>query len=165
MDSIKIRDAKECDLIYLHKVNQSNLPHVSSVSFDKMINLKNQSICYRVAEIKERIAGFLIAFNPSADYTSPNFLWFKNRYENFIYIDRIMVIPEERMKGVASHLYKDIEAFAKQNNYSRLTCEINIRPENNISGIFHSNYGFKEAGTQETEKGKKLVSLQVKELD
>jgi Predicted acetyltransferase, GNAT superfamily len=40
-----------------------------------------------------------------------------------------------------------------------ITCEVNIRPKNVDSMIFHKKYGFYEVGTQTTENGKKEVSL------
>lgn len=42
-----------------------------------------------------------------------------------------------------------------------MTCEVNIIPKNDISMKFHKKYGFKEVGQQRTEKGKKLVSMQL----
>jgi hypothetical protein len=45
-----------------------------------------------------------------------------------------------------------------------MTCEYNLRPQNEISRQFHQRYGFKEVGTQITENGKKTVSLQIKQV-
>jgi hypothetical protein len=45
-----------------------------------------------------------------------------------------------------------------------MTCEYNLQPQNEISRKFHQRYGFIEVGTQETENGKKTVSLQIKEV-
>jgi predicted GNAT superfamily acetyltransferase len=46
-----------------------------------------------------------------------------------------------------------------------MACEYNLRPKNEVSRQFHRRYGFKEVGTQETENGKKTVSLQIKAVD
>ncbi len=40
---------------------------------------------------------FLIAFDQDADYDSPNFLWFRERFERFVYVDRIAVAPAARV--------------------------------------------------------------------
>ena len=128
----------------------------------EMQHLYNQAIYFRAVELNDQPAGFLIAFEPQADYGSLNFLWFKKRYPNFVYIDRIVIAAEARRKGVASALYRDLEDFAVQRHIPRMACEYNLRPPNEISRQFHQRYGFTEVGTQQTENGKKTVSLQIK---
>ena len=83
MKELKMRKASRDDLGHLLKLNQSNLPHVGSIELSDMAHLHNQAIYFRVAELNGRATGFLIAFDPEADYTSPNFLWFKKRYAAF----------------------------------------------------------------------------------
>ena len=129
-----------------------------------MEHLHNQAVHFRVAESEGQTAGFLIAFDLQADYNSLNFQWFKKRYKNFVYIDRIVVAPDSRRKGIAFSLYQDLEHFAAQRNIPIMTCEYNLQPKNEISREFHHRYGFKEVGTQKTENGKKTVSLQIKQV-
>ena len=164
MKKITIRNACRDDLELLLELNQANLPHVGSIKLSEMEHLYDQAICFRVAESKGRTAGFLIAFDPEADYASLNFLWFKKRYPNFVYIDRIVVAPEARRQGIANSLYRDLEHFAAERQIPLMTCEYNLRPKNDVSRQFHQRYGFSEAGTQETENGKKTVSLQMKHV-
>ena len=164
MKEIIIRKASRDDLEHLLELNQSNLPHVGSITLSDMEHLYSQAIYFRAAEFNGQIAGFLIAFDPEADYTSPNFLWFKKRYSAFIYIDRITVAPEARRKGIACSLYRDLEYFAEERKIPLMACEYNLRPQNDISRQFHQKYGFNEVGTQETENGKKTVSLQIKQV-
>ena len=164
MKKLKIRNARRDDLEHLMELNQSNLPHVGSITQSEMEHLHNQAICFRVAEFNGQTAGFLIAFNPEADYASLNFLWFKKRYPNFVYIDRIVIAAEARRKGIANSLYRDLEHFAGERQIPLMACEYNLRPKNDVSRQFHQRYGFNEVGTQETENGKKTVSLQVKQV-
>ena len=164
MKEIKIRKASRDDLEHLLELNQSNLPHVGSITLSDMERLYSQAIYFRAAEFNGQIAGFLIAFDPEAKYTSPNFLWFKKRYSTFIYIDRITVAPEARRKGIACSLYRALEYFAEERKIPLMACEYNLRPKNDISRQFHEKYGFNEVGTQETENEKKTVSLQIKQV-
>jgi predicted GNAT superfamily acetyltransferase len=46
-----------------------------------------------------------------------------------------------------------------------MTCEYNLHPKNEESRLFHQRYGFQEVGTEETENGRKTVSLQIKRVD
>ena len=162
MTTPRIKDADRDDLQDLLELNQSNLPHVGSISVSEMEHLYRQAVYFRIAELERQIAGFLIAFEPQAEYDSLNFLWFKSHYEAFVYIDRIVVAPEARRKGIAVRLYQDLEHFAANRKIPTMACEYNLRPKNEVSREFHQRYGFKEVGTQETEKGKKTVSLQIK---
>jgi predicted GNAT superfamily acetyltransferase len=164
MKEIKIRKANRDDLRHLLELNQSNLPHVGSIIQSDMEHLHSQAIYFRVAEFNGQTAGFLIAFDTEADYASLNFLWFKKHYPAFVYIDRIVIAAEARRKGIARSLYRDLEHFAEERKIPLMACEYNLRPKNDISRKFHQRYGFNEVGTQETENGKKTVSLQIKKV-
>ena len=162
--SLKIRDVRIDDLNNLLGLNQTNLPHVGSISMSDMEHLHTQAVYFRVAESEGQKAGFLIAFDPQADYNSLNFQWFKKHYNAFVYIDRIVVAPDSRRKGIAFLLYQNLEHFTAQRNLPFMACEYNLQPKNEISRQFHQKYGFKEVGTQKTENGKKTVSLQIKQV-
>ena len=165
MTSLIIRGVRKTDLNYLLEINQSNLPHVGSISMPDLQQLHSQAVYFRVAEFEGQTAGFLIAFEPEAEYGSLNFQWFKKHYKAFVYIDRIVVAPDSRRKGIAFSLYQDLEHFAVQRKTPIMTCEYNLWPKNEVSRQFHQKYGFKEVGTQKTENGKKTVSLQIKQVD
>lgn len=165
MKTLNIRDADRDDLEHLLELNQSNLPHVGSISMPDLKHLHSQAVYFRIAEFERQTAGFLIAFEPAAGYGSLNFLWFKKHYTAFVYIDRIVVAPQARRKGIAVRLYQDLEHFAADRKMPIMACEYNLRPQNEVSRQFHHRYGFKEVGTQDTENGKKTVSLQIKPVE
>ena len=161
---IVLRDAQAEDLEVCLALNEANLPHVSTLTLGEFARLQQESCYCKVAELAGEFGGFLLAFDRSADYHSVNFLWFREHYTSFAYIDRIVIAPSARRKGVAGKLYKDLEQFAAQRGFTELTCEYNLRPENRQSEAFHAELGFFEVGRQETEGGKKLVSLQCKQM-
>ena len=165
MKTLNIRNAGRDELENLLALNQSNLPHVGSISMPDLEYLHRQAVYFPIAEFEQKTAGFLIAFEPEAEYASLNFLWFKKHYTAFLYIDRIVVAPEARRQGVAIRLYQDLEHFTADRNIPIMACEYNLRPQNEISRQFHRLYGFKEVGIQKTENGKKTVSLQIKHVD
>jgi predicted GNAT superfamily acetyltransferase len=165
MNDIHIRGMHAGDTEELLGLNESNLPHVSSISHADIESFQRQACYFRIAEAGGKIAGFLLAFDPEADYGSPNFLWFKERYPSFVYIDRIIIAPHARRKGIATCLYTDLEHFAGGMGIPLMTCEYNILPKNEESRLFHLNYGFFEAGTQKTTGGRKTVSLQVRQVN
>jgi predicted GNAT superfamily acetyltransferase len=100
---------------------------------------------------------FLIALDQNAPYRNPNFNWFKEHRESFVYIDRIIVAPSARGQGLAKILYGDLCGVAKQAGHDRVVCEVSIEPPNPISDAFHLAMGFKEAGKAAIHSGTKTV--------
>ncbi len=75
-----------------------------------------------------------------------------------MYVDRIVIDTNYHRNGLGTSFYNNLEMFSIKKS-SRITCEVNIRPKNEGSMVFHETYGFKQVGTQTTEEGKKEVSL------
>ena len=157
---IDLRDALSEDLPILLELNQKALPHVNSVTHDDLLWFLKHSAYFKVAG---GLNGFLIALEPGLDYSSDNYRWFSNRFDNFYYIDRVIVSKEFQRQGLGRQLYKDVIETARR--YSpRLTCEVNSDPPNPKSMVFHESFEFTCAGTQKTEGGKKEVRLLSLEL-
>jgi uncharacterized protein len=104
--------------------------------------------------------GFLIAFDQDAAYDSVNFLWFKARYDHFVYVDRIIVAPHARGRGLARTFYEGLFDHARKAGHERIVCEINIDPPNPGSMAFHAALGFTEVGRADLSNGK-TVSYQL----
>ena len=86
--STDLRETFSEDLLGLLALNQKALPHVSSVTHQDMLWFLEKSAYFKViGDLK----GFLIALKPGLDYTSDNYCWFSNRYDDFFYIDRIVI--------------------------------------------------------------------------
>ena len=140
------------------ELNEAALPAVSSVNLNEMQHFLQIVDYFKTLKINNKVAGFLIALTPGKDYNSVNYKWFENKYESFMYVDRIVVAPTYQGHGFGTAFYNDLSNFSK-NIIPRITCEVNIRPKNEGSILFHKKYGFAQVGTQETEGGKKEVSL------
>ena len=153
-----IINTRKGDLGEVLILNQLALPAVSSVTIDEMANFLDIADYFKSIIIDNIVAGFLIALHPGKDYHSLNYKWFEKRYNSFIYVDRIVISYSFRGNGLGKAFYNDLAIFAKHKT-NDITCEVNIRPKNEGSMIFHKKYGFCEVGTQLTENGKKEVSL------
>ncbi len=163
---MEIRALQEPDFDWFLDLNQACLPAVSTLAPERTAKLIGEAGYARLL-LSEAGAplGALLAFWPQADYDSPNFLWFKARYDNFLYIDRVMVAVEARGRGVGAALYADLFAFAKEQaegGQGRVTCEVNRLPPNPGSLRFHESLGFTAVGEQETEGGAKSVIMMEK---
>ena len=153
-----IIDTKNEHLEQILILNELSLPAVSSVTIDEMSNFLDIADYFKSIIIDNIVAGFLIALHPGRDHHSPNYKWFEKRYDSFMYVDRIVIDLSYQGSGFGKAFYNDLVDFSN-NKTDRITCEVNIRPKNEGSMIFHKQYGFNQVGTQTTENGKKEVSL------
>ena len=85
---------------------------------------------------------FIVAFDQDADYDSPNFLWFRDRFERFVYIDRVVVAASAHGQGLGRKLYEKLFADAKAAGYPCVLAEVNTNPPNPGSIGFHAKMGF-----------------------
>jgi uncharacterized protein len=104
-----------------------------------------------------KVAAFLLTFDQDADYDSPNYLWFRERYRRFVYVDRIVVAPAMRKRGLAHRLYEDLFRAVHAAGHERVVCEVNSNPPNPASDAFHASLGFAEVGHAAIHGGAKTV--------
>ena len=160
-----IRNAEIADFPAILDLNLEMEQYLSPLSEELLSNLHGIAVYHRVIETKRgEVAGFLLALREGADYASVNYLWFAERYRQFIYVDRVVVAPTQQGKRLGQLLYDDLFAFARANDIAIVACEFDIDPPNEASRRFHSRFGFREVGTQWVACGKKQVSLQVAEI-
>lgn len=100
------------------------------------------------------LEAFLVAFDEGSDYDSPNFLWFRERYARFVYVDRVAVAAEARGRGHARRLYEDLFRRAREAGHGVVTCEVNADPPNPASDAFHAALGFGEVVNAVLPSGK-----------
>ncbi|RUZ45145.1 GNAT family N-acetyltransferase, partial [Mesorhizobium sp. M7A.F.Ca.US.003.02.1.1] len=91
------------------------------------------------------LEAFIMTFDQDARYDSPNFLWFRQRYERFVYVDRVVVAAHARGRGHARRLYQDLFGHVERAGHTLVTCEVNTAPPNPASDAFHAALGFVEA--------------------
>lgn len=101
--------------------------------------------------------GFLITFDQHADYDSPNFVWFQEKYDAFVYVDRIVVSAAARGKGIARTLYESMISAAGADGHTKIVCEVNLDPPNPGSDAFHDQMGFVEVGRARLKDREKTV--------
>ena len=110
------------------------------------------------------LEAFIMTFDQDANYDSPNFIWFRERYARFIYVDRVVVAAHARGRGHARRLYQDLFEHAARAGQTLVTCEVNADPPNPASDAFHAALGFAEVGDAVIHGGKKAVRYYVKQI-
>ena len=155
--------ATHSDLEFVLSLNQRSLNAVSGLDLKKINRFLKVSSYFKIFLIENTPVGFLIGLLPGKDYQSENYIWLNNRYESFIYVDRVIIDPEYRSQGLGSLFYEDL-LTSFRNKVGSILCEVNIKPFNKQSINFHKKYGFKIIGKQDTENGTKRVSYMMYEI-
>ncbi len=111
----------------------------------------------RVALFCPPAAALLLAFEQSDAYDGRHFLWFRDRLDRFMYIDRVIVAEEHRRHGLGRMLYADAFRLAIHLGHTTIACEVNLEPPNPASDKFHAALGFEEVGRATIDNGAKAV--------
>jgi len=112
-----------------------------------------------VIDVDGELAGFVITFAAGAAYDGTHFAWFAKRYDDYCYLDRIVIDVPFQRRGLGTFVYDAVE-----NGCARpvLALEVNIDPPNKPSLAFHRARGYVEVGVEGPE-GHRVV-LMVKSL-
>lgn len=160
MSEFHIRVMTEVDLPVIWQINQENVPAVGDETLEALTEIFQQSVIALSAVAVERVIGFCLVLSPGQKYESPNYIYFCERLNNFVYLDRVAVTGEFQGKGVGAALYREVEHSTDAELFA---LEVNTKPRNEGSLRFHAREGFVEMEELETRPGK-IVSLMVKRL-
>ena len=156
--AVNIRETTAADLPAALALNNNSIPALNEIDAAEIERLLGMAALALTAEVDGAFAGFCITFPPGVDYASLNYGWFSRNYDDFVYLDRIAVDPAYRRLGIGKAFYdRIVERFT--GTYAQLFCEVNVRPRNEASLLFHHDIGFREVGQQDTDGGNKTVSL------
>ncbi|MBP3759619.1 MAG: GNAT family N-acetyltransferase [Firmicutes bacterium] len=162
---IVIRNARPEDYDFILKVNEVNVEVLSPMPMERMLWLKEMSDMFVVAEVNGELAAFLIAIREGQPYDSENYVWFSEKYPQFLYIDRIVIDEPFRAAGLGRALYQAVKDRAIETGVKVVTCEVDTIPYNETSLKFHEAMGFREVGEQIIRGGAIKVSLKACELE
>jgi predicted GNAT superfamily acetyltransferase len=143
-------------------LNRAHTMETSALEAADLQSLLAQA--FHVGTCERGRGAFLIALDQGAIYSSPNFQWFKSRYERFVYVDRIIVAPSQRGRGLARLLYEELIAAAARARHVLIGCEVNEEPPNPASDAFHEAMGFAEVGRAILPGGAKRVRYLTREI-
>jgi len=154
----KIEQATKDDLKSILFLNQDSIPAVSSSNLEMMKHFLIICDYFKVCKINGEIIGFLNALLPSKDYKSEHYKWFNDRYESFIYVDRIILNKSYQNQGYGTVFYDDLKKSI-ENKPLDIACEINTKPYNKQSIRFHKKYGFKDVGRKDINIKKSVIYM------
>ena len=150
---IELVDYSEDMFDFVLESNNINKPQVGFLKTDRLELLISQANYFKVARFNSELAGFLLCLPQNKNYDSLNYQWVSKRFSNFIYIDRISILPQFQNEKIGSALYTDLIYFSAFEGYDTIVCEVNVMPPNPGSIRFHKKFDFEECGSQFTEGG------------
>tara|TARA_A100001234_G_C12466148_1_gene317318 strand:+ start:127 stop:624 length:498 start_codon:yes stop_codon:yes gene_type:complete len=159
-DGMEIRSLTHVDLNSMWEINEQGLPGTGKVSIEEISNLLDISELALGVYQDEQLLGFVLCLLPKTNYGSLNYAWFNQRYDEFIYVDRIAVSIHNRDRGIGSLLYQEVIKYSERNNVM-ITAEVSLKPPNEGSMRFHHRFGFRDVGVLEHES--KSVTLMTRE--
>jgi predicted GNAT superfamily acetyltransferase len=156
---MEIRKANKTDLPQINLLNEGEVPHVTSINNEDWLHFLEIASNFVVIDHQGEVIGFMVSLREGQDYTSINYNFFVNHFDEFEYVDRIVISKEHQKKGLGKKLYK----YLFENNKTPITCcEVNVKPANDNSLQFHARLGFSEKSKMITSGGDKIVSLLVR---
>jgi uncharacterized protein len=159
--AVAIRPIEPADLGRILEINQANVPEVGSVDADRMASLLQMSPIALAVELDTAIVGFCLVMPSDAPYESVNYRWFTQRYDDFMYLDRVAFDAEAQGRGLGTRLYAEVDRRMVESGANHLALEVNVDPPNEPSLAFHARRGFAEVGQQDTPYGIR-VSMQMR---
>ena len=153
---IGVRNLVDSEAERIWAINEEGLPGTGKVSQQEIKALLEFSSLSIGAYLEDRLVGFVICLPPNTDYGSLNYAWFNQRYDKFLYVDRIAVSIEFQNQKIGSILYEHVKKQAEEMDIP-VTAEVNIHPPNPGSMRFHDRHGFEQVGVLEHDE--KSVAL------
>ncbi len=153
-------DIANRDIDWIYALNKKHEVELSPLTRDGVASMVARATYARAIDG----GAFLLGFDRDGDYDSPNFIWHRDRFERFLYVDRIAVAASHRRRGLAAKLYEDVFAFAANRGDERVVCEVNSDPPNPASDAFHAALGFKVVGDAYLGDRGKTVRYLAREL-
>lgn len=142
-------------------LNNAHATELSLLDGGQLAGLVRQALW--AAQVGD-VDGFLLLLDETAAYDSPNFLWFRERFARFAYVDRVAVAPAARGLGLARRLYAGAFAVASAAGHRVVAAEVNRVPPNPASDAFHTALGFREVGRAVVHGGARTVRYIVRDL-
>ena len=161
-----VRNIEIADFARVLEINNANTPGVSELTIAELqTDFKNSLHALAVDNEHGEVCAFCITFAQDTPDAGDNHRWFAERFENFVYLDRIAIASNHQNRGLGALLYQSVEQLILDSaEHSLLCCEVNLEPPNPGSLRFHKRIGFTEVGRHSPQQDY-LVSMQSKNLN
>ena len=156
-----VRNIISTDVTRVLEINNANTPGVSELTMSELeTDIENCLHALAIDNEHGEVCAFCITFAPDAPDAGANHQWFADRFESFVYLDRIAIDSTHQNLGLGALLYQTVEQHMLNSaEHSLLCCEVNLEPPNPSSLRFHQRIGFAEVGQRGDGKAYQVVLL------
>ncbi len=159
MSTSRLRPITPADHDQVLALNERNVELLAPLDEARLLELLVVADSAAAIDEDGAFAGFVLTFTAGAAYDGENFRWFSERFENFCYLDRVVIHEDFRRRGLGTRVYDEIESTCGR---PLLALEVNLDPPNHASLAFHRARHFTEVGQRMS--GGHRVSLLTKQL-
>jgi uncharacterized protein len=153
---MNVRQLEIDDSKSIWEVNEQGLPGTGDVSEEGICSLLEYAELALGVFQGDTLLGFVICLPPDTGYGSLNYAWFNERYDQFLYVDRIAVSQIHRNRKIGTLLYSEVISLAEKKQIP-VAAEVNLTPPNPGSMRFHERNGFIDVGV--FRHGEKAVTM------
>jgi predicted GNAT superfamily acetyltransferase len=154
-----LRPITEADLDDVVALNERFVHLTAPMDRARLADFVSAADRAAVLDVDGELAGFVLTFAAGAAYDGTHLAWFEERFDDFCYLDRIVIHEDFQRRGLGTFVYDEIEDGCGR---PLLALEVNIDPPNEPSLAFHRARGFVEVG--QSDASGHLVSLMTKTL-
>jgi uncharacterized protein len=157
---MQVRELTDADRPAVLELNERSVLELSPLDDERLRYIL--ALAYRsvVVERDDDVLAFAIAIAPETEYDSRNYARLSERFQRFLYLDRIAVATGARRRGLGAMLYDALEQAAQP--FGRMVCDVNVEPPNEASLAFHAARGYQPL--EQLTHAEKRVVLLSKEL-
>ena len=154
-----IRAGRADDLVAVLAMNNAAVPAVNELASTDLEWFIDHGEVFWVVDAPSGPEAFLVGLGPGVGYDSHNYRWFSERYPDFVYVDRVVVVPDAWGRGHGRSLYDALADHGRARGAPILLAEVNLVPRNDRSLAFHERYGFGRVAERDATDGKRLAML------
>jgi uncharacterized protein len=157
---LSLRPIEPRDHAFVVELNQAHVHLTAPLDTARLVELLGWSERAVIIDVDGAQAGFVLLFAPRTAYDSASYLELSRLFDEFIYLDRIVIAEAFQRQGLGTAVYDELEATASAS--CRMVLEVNIDPPNEPSLEFHRARGY--AGVAEFGPADHRVLQMSKEL-
>ena len=89
-----------------------------------------------------KIKAFALGISAGQAVEQFAYQWFMTRFDDFVYLDRVIVEPTLHRQGIGAGLCHSLVTKAEASKQTMLVCQVHDRPNNAVGHLFVQGMGF-----------------------
>lgn len=90
----------------------------------------------------DQLQGFMLGMASGRDLEHFSYQWFMTRYDNFLYVDRVVINTSSQGNALATAMYEEARFWARENGIDKIVCQVHDRPPSPEAHALLKQLGF-----------------------